>query len=237
MMNNKKQGFSLKFAALILVLAVAASGLTIFLSHRGKEPAQEAAVQAPLVENLAETTQSTNSASIPSASTPSVSTPAAPLPRATEPAVSATVPAAVTNDEVLKTAMPVPGEAISAYAMDCLSYNETTRDWRVHNGGDIAADAGTEVCAAADGEVYTVYEDDSMGYTVVIRHDGGYLTRYASLSQDIPVKSGDAVSAGQVIGYVGDSALVETTLGSHIHFSVTHQDEPMNPADFLALGE
>ena len=49
MMNNKKQGFSLKFAALILVLAVAASGLTIFLSHRSKEPAQEAAVQAPLV--------------------------------------------------------------------------------------------------------------------------------------------------------------------------------------------
>ena len=37
--------------------------------------------------------------------------------------------------------------------------------------------------------------------------------------------------------YVGDTALVETTLGSHIHFSVTHQDEPMNPADFLALGE
>ena len=36
---------------------------------------------------------------------------------------------------------------------------------------------------------------------------------------------------------VGDTALVETTLGSHIHFSVTHQDEPMNPADFLALGE
>lgn len=29
-------------------------------------------------------------------------------------------------------------------------------------GVDIAADAGTEVCAAADGEVYTVYEDDSM---------------------------------------------------------------------------
>lgn len=78
------------------------------------------------------------------------------------------------------------------------------------------ANAGTEVCAAADGEVYTVYEDDSMGYTVVIRHDGGYLTRYASLSQDIPVKSGDTVSAGQVIGYVGDTALVETTLGSHI---------------------
>ena len=132
---------------------------------------------------------------------------------------------------------PLRGDVLTAFSMEELVYSPTLGDWRTHNGVDIAADAGTEVCAAADGEVYTVYEDDSMGYTVVIRHDGGYLTRYASLSQDIPVKSGDTVSAGQVIGYVGDSALVETTLGSHIHFSVTHQDEPMNPADFLALGE
>ena len=132
---------------------------------------------------------------------------------------------------------PLRGDVLTAFSMEELVYSPTLGDWRTHNGVDIAADAGTEVCAAADGEVYTVYEDDSMGYTVVIRHDGGYLTRYASLSQDIPVKSGGTVSAGQVIGYVGDSALVETTLGSHIHFSVTHQDEPMNPADFLALGE
>ena len=132
---------------------------------------------------------------------------------------------------------PLRGDVLTAFSMEELVYSPTLGDWRTHNGVDIAADAGTEVCAAADGEVYTVYEDDSMGYTVVIRHDGGYLTRYASLSQDIPVKSGDTVSAGQVIGYVGDSALVETTLGSHIHFSVTHQNEPMNPADFLALGE
>lgn len=235
MMNNKKQGFSLKFAALILVLAVAASGLTIFLSHRGKEPAQEAAVQAPLVENLAETTQSTTSAPIPSASTPSVSAPAAPLPRATEPAVSATVPAAVTNDEVLKTAMPVPGEAISAYAMDCLSYNETTRDWRTHNGIDLAAEAGAPVGAAADGTVYTTYEDDALGYTVVIRHTGGYTTRYSSLREDLCVQPGDTVTLGQTIGYAGDTALVETVMGSHVHFSVSCQDQPMDPAEFLNL--
>ena len=41
---------------------------------------------------------------------------------------------------------------------------------------------------------------------------------------------------GQVIGCVGTTALVETTLGSHIHFGVTYRDAPMDPADFLALG-
>ena len=90
--------------------------------------------------------------------------------------------------------------------------------------------------AAADGQVYTVYEDDTMGHTVIIRHEGGYTTCYSSLSQEIPVKPGDRVTMGQVIGYAGATALVETTLGSHVHFSVTYQNEPMDPAEFLALG-
>lgn len=40
-------------------------------------------------------------------------------------------------------------ETAAAYAMDRLAYNETTRDWRVHNGVDLTATAGTEVKAAA----------------------------------------------------------------------------------------
>ena len=236
-MNNKKQGLDPRFAALILVLAVVASGVAILLSRKGNDQGQEA-IEAPLVDNLAESTQTSTLPSERAATSPSTNSDSAASVIATVPQLeNIELPSTAAASGELETILPVGGETIAAYAMDCLSYNETTRDWRVHNGVDIAADAGTEVCAAADGEVYTVYEDDSMGYTVVIRHDGGYLTRYASLSQDIPVKSGDAVSTGQVIGYVGDTALVETTLGSHIHFSVTHQDEPMNPADFLALGE
>ena len=74
-----------------------------------------------------------------------------------------------------------------------------------------------------------------MGYTVVIRHEGGYTTKYSSLSQEVLVKAGDQVTMGQAIGYVGDTALVETTLGSHVHFSVTFQDSPMDPEEFLAM--
>ena len=55
---------------------------------------------------------------------------------------------------------PVEGSAIYGYSMEALSYNQTTRDWRVHDGVDIAAQAGTAVCAAADGTVYAVYSDD-----------------------------------------------------------------------------
>ena len=133
-----------------------------------------------------------------------------------------------------KTKSPVEGKTVAQYSMDALSYNRTTRDWRVHDGMDIAADAGTQVCAAADGTVYTVYEDETMGMTVVIRHEGGYTTKYASLDQEVSVKAGDTVTAGQVIGSVGVSALLESAVGDHVHFSVSCNGEVVDPEAFLS---
>ena len=80
-----------------------------------------------------------------------------------------------------------------------------------------------------------IAENDTLGYTVEIRHEGGYTTRYASLAENVSVKEGDTVKLGQAIGCVGDTALVESVLGHHVHFSVTCQDAPMDPADFLNL--
>ena len=133
----------------------------------------------------------------------------------------------------LKTASPLEGQTVTVYAMDSLVYNQTTRDWRVHNGIDIAAEAGTEVCAAAAGEIYTVYEDEVMGMTVVIRHEDGYTTKYASLAASVPVKPGDKVTMGQTIGAVGNTALMESAIGDHIHFSVSRDGIPVDPEDFL----
>ena len=148
----------------------------------------------------------------------------------TQPGVKPTEPA----KKPMKTRSPVAGETVSGYAMDCLAYNQTTRDWRVHNGIDIAAEAGTQVCAAADGTVYTVYEDETMGTTVVIRHQDGYITKYSSLSQEVAVQPGQTVQAGDTIGTVGNTALLESAIGDHVHFSVTCNDENVDPAEFLS---
>lgn len=136
-----------------------------------------------------------------------------------------------------KTGKPVNGEVIMDYAMDCLCFNPTTRDWRTHNGMDFAAEAGTAVCAAADGTVYTVYNDETMGTTVVIRHDDGYVTTYSSLSEDVVVAVGQEVKLGQTIGYVGTSALIETSLGDHVHFSVSCGGNSVDPEDFFQLNQ
>ena len=134
----------------------------------------------------------------------------------------------------IQTASPLAGEVVAVYAMDFLNYNPTTRDWRTHNGIDLAAEAGSSVHAAAEGTVYTVYEDETMGHTVVIRHEDGYVTCYASLAEDVAVAPGDKVTLGQKIGTVGNTALLESALGDHIHFSVTRNDEPIDPQKFLA---
>ena len=146
-----------------------------------------------------------------------------------------TVPKDDPADQVLKTQAPLEGNIIGEHAVDCLSYNETTRDWRTHNGIDIAAEAGTEVLAAADGTVYTVYNDESYGTTVVIRHAEGLVTVYSSLDQETAVKAGDTVIMGQTIGKVGNTALLETAIGDHLHFSVSKNDAAVDPVEFLKL--
>jgi murein DD-endopeptidase MepM/ murein hydrolase activator NlpD len=146
-----------------------------------------------------------------------------------------TQPSVSVKPKPMQTVTPVEGQTVAVYAMDSLTYNPTTRDWRVHNGVDIAAEEGTKVVSAADGTVYTVYSDETMGTTVVISHDDGYTTKYACLAEEVSVKAGEKVKAGQQIGCVGQTALLESAIGHHVHFSVSRNDEPVDPAEFLAL--
>ena len=229
MSDNKHtgRGFAGKGYYIALILCAAAIGITSYVYHRNSQKIEEVSLQETQVEDILAGTMGTEDVPVLATEAPTQST---------APATQATAPTA-TEKKPLKTTSPVSGNAISGYSMEALSYNQTTRDWRVHNGVDLAAEPGAEVCAAADGKVYTVYEDDAMGHTVVIRHEDGYTTKYSSLSENVLVKAGDTVTMGQVIGYADDTAIVETTLGSHVHFSVTCNDEPMDPAEFLALGE
>ena len=224
MSDNKRSGsFAGKGYYIALILCVAAIGITSYVYNRNEPKVQEAVIQETYEDILAGS-QSTEDIPVLATQSPEPVS----LPEATQ-------APAIQQKKALKTMSPVEGQTISGYAMEVLSYNQTTRDWRTHNGIDLAAEAGAPVRAAADGKVYTVYEDDAMGHVVVIRHTDGYTTKYASLSEDVAVKAGDTVTVGQTIGYAGDSAIVESGLGSHVHFAVTCYDEPMDPEAFLAL--
>ena len=156
-------------------------------------------------------------------------------PNGTDATLDAVAPTEPSKKKPLITGKPVAGEVIMDYSMDCLCYNPTTRDWRTHDGMDFAAEAGTQVKAAADGTVYTIYQDDTMGTTVVIRHEDGYVTTYSSLASDTSVTVGQSVVLGQTIGKVGTTALLEMALGDHVHFTVTCNGKTVDPEDFFKL--
>ena len=218
MSDNKRNGRgAFKGYYIALILCAAAIGISGYVYYRNVNQQSEVMEQ---YESEAQIAVVATEGDLPAAATipssPSTETTTAP-----------------TQKKALKTAAPLAGNTVAEYAMDCLSYNSTTRDWRVHDGVDIAAEAGTQVTAAAEGQVYTVYNDDTMGTTVVIRHEDGYVTVYASLAEEVMVNTGDQVALGQAIGTVGSTALLENALGDHLHFAVLCNDEAVDPAEFL----
>lgn len=223
------------YAVLVLCLAVAGVGGYFLLMGSQAEPeAQEAPVQqqeaaAPVTDLPAE---------VPEEPDPEPETAEEPEPEPASQPVSmpetpVTPEAPVVAEEALTVVSPLDGDVVAAFSMDQLLYDETLEDWRTHDGVDIAAAEGSAVLAAAPGTVVAVDDDALMGTTVVIEHDGGYHTLYANLQSPPVVKAGDAVTAGQQIGTVGTSAAAEAARGPHLHFSVTLDGEPVDPAGFL----
>ena len=97
---------------------------------------------------------------------------------------------------------------------------------RFHGGVDIAAAQGTPVFATSTGTVLSASWGGGYGILVRISHDGSMETRYAHLSA-VAVRAGDAVQAGQVIGYVGSTG---RSTGPHLHYETRVAGRPVDPA-------
>ncbi|SMB89254.1 LysM peptidoglycan-binding domain-containing M23 family metallopeptidase [Deinococcus hopiensis] len=100
----------------------------------------------------------------------------------------------------------------------------------MHYGVDIVAPEGTPVRAARAGRVLESRADFARGWgwTVVMEHEGGWITRYAHLSQNL-VRAGEYVTRGQTVGRVGSTG---RSTGAHLHFGTYLR---WNPRDPLAL--
>ena len=85
-----------------------------------------------------------------------------------------------------------------------------------HKGVDIRANYGASIIASDGGVVTTAGWHWSYGNYIVINHGGGRRTLYAHCSS-LAVHVGQAVSQGQVIGYVGSTG---NSTGNHCHFEM-----------------
>ena len=98
-----------------------------------------------------------------------------------------------------------------------------------HRGTDIPAPEGTPILAAHSGTVIISGWNTSYGNQVLLDNGAGLSTRYAHMMQTA-VTAGEAVTAGQVIGYVGNTG---DSTGFHLHFEVMQNGLRINPMDLF----
>lgn len=128
---------------------------------------------------------------------------------------------------------PVEGEIIREFAKDKLVYSETLQEWITHNGIDIKADKTTIVKSAADGKISSIKNDPRYGLTVVIDHGNGFKTTYANLLTAEFITEGEAVTSGQTIGTVGNTATFEILDDAHLHFEIMQDGEYIDPSIYI----
>ena len=105
-----------------------------------------------------------------------------------------------------------------------------THTWYLHKGIDIGYGFGKPILAAANGKVVERgYEPLGFGNYFVIRHNYGFLTKYAHLN-DVYVDEGDVVTQGQVVGAMGSTGL---STGPHLHFEIRIGSQVVDPEKFL----
>lgn len=129
--------------------------------------------------------------------------------------------------------MPVQGEILKGFSDTELQYSETYKDMRIHTGTDIACERGTAVSACADGHVIDVSESATDGTTVKIDHGNGVVTSYSAL-ESVKVKSGNSVSAGDIIGTVGEMPC-ECADKSHLHLEAVKNGKTADPIKILGF--
>lgn len=114
-------------------------------------------------------------------------------------------------------------------------YSETMNDFRVHRGIDITTAAGADVLATAAGTVSLVWSDPLMGECLSIDHGNGVVSIYKNLAVEKAsgITAGVKVTAGQKLGTVGETALIESAEEPHLHFEMTYKEEYVDPLTYI----
>lgn len=135
--------------------------------------------------------------------------------------------------EEKKFSMPIEGEIIGEFSGGELVKSKTTGAWQTHNGIDIAASLGDSVVSAGAGTVSAIDNDPLWGIMVTIDHGNGIITRYCNLNDGVSVKVGQEVGSGEEIGAVGETADIETSEKSHLHFETVKNGSFVDPAEIM----
>ena len=108
-------------------------------------------------------------------------------------------------------------------------YHENT--YLQNSGVDFISQNVFDVVSILPGTVADVSDNESLGKTVQIKHDNGYVSVYQSLSE-VSVKKGNSISQGQTIGKSGTNEL-DKEMGNHLHFELYTNGQVVDPMLYL----
>ena len=123
-----------------------------------------------------------------------------------------------------------PIKNITGYYINPVPGYVKTQGLHGKNAVDLAAPLGTPIYAAAGGTVLLARMgwNGAYGNMVIIQHSNGTKTLYSHLFK-LASTTGQSVSQGEIIGYVGNSGRVRASRGgngSHLHFEVYGAKNP-----------
>lgn len=132
------------------------------------------------------------------------------------------LPATVANSRLYYEQHPIKN--LSGFYVDPVPGYRLSQGIHDNNAVDLAIAKGTPIHAAADGVVLLARKgyNGGFGNVVIISHPNGTQTLYAHQSK-IATHTGDTVTQGEVIGYVGSTG---HSTGPHLHFEVHGAQNP-----------
>lgn len=155
----------------------------------------------------------------------------APVVAARNPAAALPLPGEDSNRQASAAPAPVTGGRFPWPVRGRIVGNYGNTPGGGHNDGiNIAAPLGTPVRAVDAGTVaYAGNEVKGYGNIVLIKHANGLISAYAHLD-DVTVKAGETIAAGQVIAKVGETGGVPQP---QLHFELRRGKTPVDPREFL----
>ena len=121
-----------------------------------------------------------------------------------------------------KMVLPLKGKTTSEFG---IRTHPISGDLRFHAGIDVAAEKGTNIYSAFDGEVMEADYDKWNGNYIKIKHDNDIMTVYCHCEK-LNVKKGQKIRAGEVIATVGSTG---SSTGPHLHFELRINNISYNP--------
>ena len=225
-LREDKSARAIAITVTVMILVLTAIIITTVIANRAvsNEPVDDPIVNPDQPAGVTDPDQSGNQQ--PTPDKPTEPEPSTPTPPATD---------KPTNVLPSRFLLPVSGVMQKKHSADIQVFSDTMGDYRTHLGIDIGTVAGANVSAMADGVIAQVWEDVSMGQCVAISHGGNAHTIYKNLSANLPkgIVIGAAVKAGDVIGTVGESAMVEIAEEPHLHIEMTVNGLQVDPTSYL----